>query len=1108
MRAPSESWRPFRLEAALNAPADAPAWQDLSLRIKGDDGVRIDRGSRERRANVAPGRAQLTLDDSDGALPTSLYRRRFRLAYRAPQPGNLLDADSASFESGTGSWTPAGSPSPTIASSNVRAWTGSRSMLITWGAAGFLPLVGISVPTVIGRRYRVMARVWVPSGSPAIVPVIGGVGLGTGSSTTGAWEVIAMTWTATSSTSSVQLWPGAAPTAGQQAWVDGVVVDEADLPAEVIQRTNLMLDPGMRAATIPDNYGTGGGRLDLTKVDDPTAMIGTRLLRATSNVAQSAASGYVTRLVAGVLTGETYSFSVYFRTPTAGSARCSFQFRDPSGATVVSTVTGTTVTTNAGEWTRVSVTATVPSGSDRFVILITDAASMALGDYFELDAALLEKSDLVGDYFDGTSAPWMNVFTDPRRTDPANPDGWTANEIGVGGWITGDGSLYSKNYPANQGETWTFSADVTAPATQPVTLYMVVRPTQAGSFFGSAPSAGFTIPAGQTMRVSRSWTLPVGVDGLRAQINGITVNDGTARIDRMLLERAPRPSAYFEGVAPRQPSYRWSTTPNASSSDQYLPGLGTFTTTTLDSLTSYRFTGRCSTKEQTFPALGRSEVPLVLLDELGWGSAMFDTFIDVPGQEILSRGASALYRLVGADPSDETPAGQPLTLAGTGADPVASSSPVSAASDATGATFAGGRYLTGQMAGPVGSYLSNGVVITALVRTTAGGHVHSIGDAFGDALTLSVNGSGQVVAATTNQFRPELNMTVTTSVVVNDGRPHVLVARWASDNTLAVFVDGAAAGGTTLAGGWTNHRRANITVSVGGNRYGATFTGTIANAAVFDAPLANGVIADLAAAPLTGFQGEPAASRLARYNRWAGSPFAVIDAAGATAQVGHFDTDGKGLTDCIDAVTVVEDGLAFVRGDGALVLRSRSSLIRPTVAVTLPGPGDGPSNVLRDGFTLREDPEGVVNDLEGSRPGGQQRVISSSSIDAYGRRSESIDGPFASDAALAAVLEWMLNTQSSPITKVDGLSVRLSQLDDTKTAAVLAADIGSVIGWNALPSQAPASSDTGVIVGLSEVYSSRDLLWTPDVAPNPGGDVWVIEDPVYGQLDSTHRISY
>lgn len=132
-----------------------------------------------------------------------------------------------SFEGSTTPWRAGGGPTPTLALSSIRAFSGSKSLLITWGTG----LVGIPgayylLTTTPGLTYTVSAYVWVPSGSIA-------VNFGSGFVTSGPstlndqWQRLNLTFTATSVTELLALAPFGSPTSGQQCYLDAVLVEQS-----------------------------------------------------------------------------------------------------------------------------------------------------------------------------------------------------------------------------------------------------------------------------------------------------------------------------------------------------------------------------------------------------------------------------------------------------------------------------------------------------------------------------------------------------------------------------------------------------------------------------------------------------------------------------------------------------------------------------------------------------------------------------------------------------------------------------------------------------------------------------------------------------------------
>jgi hypothetical protein len=243
-RTPSQN---LRVEVAFaTKPDDAnPAWVDLSSRLHLPSGVTVRRGRGSEYDTVQTGTLSCALENLDGALtpdntaspyyPNVLPQKRIRLSYRDPATlgmGNLMAAEDASFEGGTtGSWLNSyfGSPAAVnLANSTTHPSVGSKGLCITWptaaagaGAAIYTP------PLVIGRTYTFRCVVWNSAGVPNVVfgDIFGVMGTAT-SSTTGGFQTLTFTWTATQTQPIMGVRSTGATTAGQQTWIDAVMVDE------------------------------------------------------------------------------------------------------------------------------------------------------------------------------------------------------------------------------------------------------------------------------------------------------------------------------------------------------------------------------------------------------------------------------------------------------------------------------------------------------------------------------------------------------------------------------------------------------------------------------------------------------------------------------------------------------------------------------------------------------------------------------------------------------------------------------------------------------------------------------------------------------------------
>lgn len=213
-----------------------PAWVDLTSRLDLSAGISRTYGAADEYASVQPSTCSVTVDNRDGALtpgnPSSPFypnvrpQRKLRLSYRGPSAsGNLLSAEDASFEGGTvGAWTTIGGAS--VANDATHVDVGTKAMRITWPTGG-TPWAQLVFPgLVVGRTYTVSARVWSATGVPNVRVGIFGIANGTATAVKDAFDTISLTFTATLNQHVALISCATATTAGQQTWVDSVMVDE------------------------------------------------------------------------------------------------------------------------------------------------------------------------------------------------------------------------------------------------------------------------------------------------------------------------------------------------------------------------------------------------------------------------------------------------------------------------------------------------------------------------------------------------------------------------------------------------------------------------------------------------------------------------------------------------------------------------------------------------------------------------------------------------------------------------------------------------------------------------------------------------------------------
>lgn len=232
-----------RVEVAFSSDPNTatPAFVDLTSRAYLSAGIDITRGRSEASGEVQAGSCNLTLDNADGALspmlasspyyPNVKPQNRIRVTHRDPSvAGNLVSANAASMETDASDWSSTTGFGAytlcTVAQSAVRAWDGTKSLLITWPttAGGSIAVTAVR-GLVIGRTYTFSHYVYVPAGSPDVRMTIALIANGSTTAVKNAWTRISITWTATQST--IQVGPRTTgSTAGQQCWADGFQADE------------------------------------------------------------------------------------------------------------------------------------------------------------------------------------------------------------------------------------------------------------------------------------------------------------------------------------------------------------------------------------------------------------------------------------------------------------------------------------------------------------------------------------------------------------------------------------------------------------------------------------------------------------------------------------------------------------------------------------------------------------------------------------------------------------------------------------------------------------------------------------------------------------------
>lgn len=200
-------------------------------------------------------------------------------------------------------------------------------------------------------------------------------------------------------------------------WMEetGSVTLEVTIPAPGPARTNLLANPSFEANVdaAPNDWAAARGTI--TAVQSTDAISGQNVMEYRSTDASSNGGNYFYDLTyMPVTAGLQYNISMYLK-PDApetlaadGGLYAKVWVQWYNGSTFVSTDTMPQATVQNGEWVRLDWTATCPASGVTAVRAfgvvdgIASAGGLVAGDGFFVDATMLEQTNLVGDYIEGT----------------------------------------------------------------------------------------------------------------------------------------------------------------------------------------------------------------------------------------------------------------------------------------------------------------------------------------------------------------------------------------------------------------------------------------------------------------------------------------------------------------------------------------------------------------------------------------------------------------------------------------------------------------------------------------------------------------------------------
>ena len=380
-------------------------------------------------------------------------------------------------------------------------------------------------------------------------------------------------------------------------------------------RTNLCTNPSMNGNNLAGHgfwAGTGGAATQAWQsgTDTPRSVAGYG--RITWSTAPSAGGGYASS-ISSITGGSSYTFSIYVRPSITCQMYPTVQWYMDNSSNPTTNTTGSVVTCPAGQWTRLSITSTAASTDSQyqFRAYVNGAGGVTAGTTIDYDDILVEQTDTLQPYFDGSSK--VNLVPNPSqaytnnvnlylssfdpavsrtgalgstRSDPVTSSPTLLSFYGIGG--TGSGQ-----FVVTPGVTYTFSCWIKVKCAVDVSSRIVmawkdasqaVTTTPGNYVTTSANYSGWTLVTATATAPSDAATWYPSLTVVRSSGNSVLGYDTVWVTDALLEAGATAPGPFYQGLTPA-----WTGTPNSSTS--ILNGAGVLNGTAAYAYTPYGWTG-------------------------------------------------------------------------------------------------------------------------------------------------------------------------------------------------------------------------------------------------------------------------------------------------------------------------------------------------------------------------------------------------------------------------------------------------------------------------------------------------------------------------------------
>lgn len=364
---------------------------------------------------------------------------------------------------------------------------------------------------------------------------------------------------------------------------------------------------------------------------------------------------------------------------------------------------------------------------------------------------------------------------------------------------------------------------------------------------------------------------------------------------------------------------------------------------------------------------------------------------------------------------------------------------------------------------------------------------------------------------------------------VDDGSLHVATYTFSPSTGSVLYLDGVAVASNPSAFGGPAIRflqvggKGSPGLEIDDGLRVSPLTGNVALVSVHSTTLSASAASDLARAALTGFAGETAGSRLARYASYVDIPSSECDfMGGKVPSLARIDTAGRSALDAMHEVETTEGGVLFDALDGTLTFHDRSRRYEAAAFGTLLFGGffgGGPhgteftlsvaqGHIAAPPFPVLDD-QRQVNDMTNTNADGVTgRQLDQASIDDHGfyRDGLSLATTDPDEPLLRA--SWTVTKYAEPLTRVSEVEVNILTLPDDLAAVVLEAQVGTIFTIADLPSNAPSSVMHLFVEGRTDRITATEDKVILRTTPVEVSEVFTIGDPVRGAIGSDYPLAY